>query len=205
VSRGRWVQTVPVSKLTVIAGGAGRASDSGFDALVRTHYEPLFRVAYRLTHSPQDAEDLVQETLIRAYRNSARVAELDNPRTWLLCVMRNLFIDQTRRSDWQKLDPIDEGAQIRLSNDGPGPMELAESEQMARRIESSWRKLGREHRMLLALHDVEGYSLAELQEITGLKIGTLKSRLHRARVKLGRMLQSQDGFEQVDSGRRANS
>lgn len=194
-----------MNKLTVIAGGAGRASDPDFDSLVRANYETLYRVAYRLTHSPQDAEDLVQETFTRAYRNSARLAELDNPRTWLLCVLRRLFIDQTRRSDWQKLDPIDTQAEGRMANDDPGPMELTESELMARRIESSWRKLGKDHRLLLALHDIEGYSLAELEAITGLKIGTLKSRLHRARTKLGRMLRSQTGFDPAATPWRANS
>jgi RNA polymerase sigma-70 factor (ECF subfamily) len=57
-----------------------------------------------------------------------------------------------------------------------------------RHLDAAWRKLDREQRGLLALHDVEGYTLAELRGITGLKEGTLKSRLHRARVRLGKLL-----------------
>ena len=57
------------------------------------------------------------------------------------------------------------------------------------RIEDEWQHLNEEQRLLLALHDVEGYSLAEIHALTGLKDGTIKSKLHRARVRLGRLLQ----------------
>jgi RNA polymerase sigma-70 factor (ECF subfamily) len=58
-----------------------------------------------------------------------------------------------------------------------------------RRLDEAWRHLDEEQRALLALHDVEGYSLLELNELTGIKEGTLKSRLHRARVRLGKLLE----------------
>jgi RNA polymerase sigma factor (sigma-70 family) len=190
-------------KLSLIAGGGGARQQ--FERLVTPHYATLYRVAYRFTGSRHDAEDLVQETCARAYRNIERVAELDNPRTWLMCIMRRLFIDQTRRYDRSNIGGLDEGLDERLSSHEPGPPELMESELIARRVEGSWRKLGKEQRALLALHDVEGYSLAELQEITGLKIGTLKSRLHRARVKLGRMLQSEGDMGEFETQWRASS
>jgi RNA polymerase sigma-70 factor (ECF subfamily) len=71
----------------------------------------------------------------------------------------------------------------------PSPAEEAERALYRWRIEDAWRHLNPEQRLLLVLHDVEGYSLAEIQSLTGLKEGTIKSRLHRARVRLGRLLQ----------------
>jgi DNA-directed RNA polymerase specialized sigma24 family protein len=64
-------------------------------------------------------------------------------------------------------------------------------------LNGAWRHLDTEQKALLALHDIEGHSLAELQEITGLKQGTLKSRLHRARVRLGKLLRREDNAHEV--------
>jgi len=191
-----------VTKLSLVPGtGAARRS---FERLVRPHYEVLYRAAFRFTASRQDAEDLVQETCLRAWRNVARVAELDNPRTWLLCVMRRLFIDQTRRYERLNVRSLDAAFGDDVASDGPGPAESTEAELMARRVERCWRRLGREQRTLLALHDVEGYSLREIEQITGIKTGTIKSRLHRARVKLGRLMQARGDLDASAPAREQN-
>lgn len=172
----------------MIQGGSeARAS---FEHLVRPHYAALFRVAVRFTGSRTDAEDLVQETCLRAYRNIARVATLESPLTWLLCVLRRLYIDRIRRYERTNVSYVDEGVLAEMASPAPGPAESVNSEQVAKRIERGLRKLGAEQRTLLILHDIEGYSLNELETITDLKLGTIKSKLHRARVKLGRMLQA---------------
>jgi RNA polymerase sigma-70 factor (ECF subfamily) len=177
-----------MTRFSVIRGGV--APLQGFERLVRPHYDVLYRVAYRLCGSRQDAEDLVQETCMRAFRRIERAAELDNPRTWLLCILRRLFIDQTRRYDRKYVGALDDEAVGEIASEAPGPAEATESEQIAEVIELGLRRLGSEQRTLLILHDVEGYSLAELETIMELKIGTLKSKLHRARVKLGRWIQA---------------
>jgi RNA polymerase sigma-70 factor (ECF subfamily) len=181
-----------MAKLSVIQGGSeARAS---FEQLVRPHYSVLFRVAVRFTGSRADAEDLVQETCLRAYRHIARVATLESPLTWLLCILRRLYIDRMRRYENTNVSSIDESVLAEIPSPAPGPAESVNSEQVAKRIERGLRKLGAEQRTLLILHDVEGYSLNELETITTLKLGTIKSKLHRARVKLGRMLQAGGDF-----------
>jgi RNA polymerase sigma-70 factor (ECF subfamily) len=171
-------------KLVHGVGGAREA----FERLVRPHFAMLHRVAFRFTGSLADAEDLVQETCIRAFREIERLSQLENPRAWLLCVMRRRYIDETRRYERRHASSFDDVAENLVFCERPGPAEAVESELMARRIETSWRKLGKDHRSLLVLHDVEGYSLSELEKMTGLRQGTIKSRLHRARVKLGKLL-----------------
>jgi RNA polymerase sigma-70 factor (ECF subfamily) len=189
----------PVTKLAVIPGGRSAAR---FEALVWPHYEVLYRAAYRLTRSVHDAEDLVQEVCVRAYPRLEELAGLESPRGWLLCVMQRLFIDQTRRYERSHVAPLDTRIEDTLVSDVPEVADQVDEALRKQRLDRAWRRLGKEQQALLALHDIEGYSLAELIEMTGLKEGTLKSRLHRARVKLGRLLRRVEVAveSEIDSG-----
>lgn len=179
-----------MEKITVLPGG--RSAAQRFEALVRPHYDTLYRVAYRLTRTVHDAEDLVQEACVRAYPHLEKLAGLEDPRGWLLNVMRHLFIDLTRRYERSHVSSLETTAVEPLHDDRPGPAELADSALAGRRLDRAWRRLDAEQRELLALHDIEGYSLKELVEMTGFKEGTLKSRLHRARVRLGKLLRLEE-------------
>lgn len=167
---------------------AARTHADRFAAFISPHYDVLYRTAYRFTRSVDDAEDLVQELCVRAYPELEKLVSLERPRAWLIHVMRRIFIDQTRRYERRHVESLDANERDTFAFDGPGPMECAEQSYQAERLSRAWRRLDAEQRTLLALHDIEGYSLAELGEITGAKQGTLKSRLHRARVKLGKLL-----------------
>jgi RNA polymerase sigma-70 factor (ECF subfamily) len=192
-----------MARLSVIRGGSeARAS---FEQYVRPHYSALFRVAVRFTGSRADAEDLVQETCLRAYRHIDRVEALENPLTWLLCILRRIYIDRLRRYERTNVSSIDEGTLGEIASAAPGPAESVNSAQVAQRIERCLRKLDAEQRTLLILHDVEGYSLNELETITAVKLGTIKSKLHRARVKLGRLLQAGGDFADPESQWRTQS
>lgn len=176
--------------LTVIPGG--RTAQQRFEALVRPHYAVLYRTAYRLTRSVHDAEDLVQEVCVRAYPRLDELAQLDNPRAWLTCVMQRMFIDSTRRYERSHVESLETTRQESLVSEAPGLAEQTDEAQKSRRLDQAWQRLDKDQRTLLALHDIEGYSLAELTDMTGLKEGTLKSRLHRARVKLGKLLRHEE-------------
>jgi RNA polymerase sigma-70 factor (ECF subfamily) len=159
-----------------------------FEMLVQPHYEVLYRTAYRLTRSKHDAEDLAQEVCVRAYPRLEELARLEQPRGWLLRVMYRVFIDWSRRYERRHVTSMEVVDVLGVASDEPGPVELAEQLLDAKFLDRAWLRLDREQRALLALHDVEGHSLAEINEITGIKEGTLKSRLHRARVRLGKLL-----------------
>ena len=173
-----------MGKPTVDHGG--ESEQQRFAALIREHYQVLYRAAYRLTRSEVDAEDLVQEVCVRAYPRIGELEGLEQPRGWLLRVLYRLFVDLRRRYERKNVRAIDEDEEF--LSDEPGPPEEADRALDRRRIEDAWRYLNQEQRLLLALHDVEGYSLAEIHSLTGIKDGTIKSRLHRARVRLGRLL-----------------
>lgn len=187
-----------MARLKVIPGGKSDADR--FEALIGQHYPLLFRTAYRFTRSVHDAEDLVQEVCIRAYPRLDELETLDQPHSWLLCVMRRLFIDQLRRFDRTHVDSLELHDTAAFASDEPGPAEETDNALRARRLERAWGGLDRDQRALLALHDIEGYSLAELMEMTGLKEGTLKSRLHRARLKLGKLLRREETARLLETG-----
>jgi RNA polymerase sigma-70 factor (ECF subfamily) len=164
------------------------SAEARFEALVRPHYDALYRTAWRWTRSVEDAQDLVQETVTRAYPRLAELEALEQPRYWLARVMYRLFIDGVRRHERRKVVSIDAVPDDELASGVPGPEEGAERARNAERVAQVWHRIDRDKRVLLALHDIEGYTLEEIMVTTGLKEGTVKSRLHRARALLGRLL-----------------
>jgi RNA polymerase sigma-70 factor (ECF subfamily) len=172
-------------------------SAAEFERLMREHVPALYRSAYRWTGTVDRAEDLVQELLVRLFPRLAELRELDRVRPWALRVMYRIFIDQLRR---EQSSPVQFGAdsppedsatadeQGGYLDPSPGPAELVEREISEERIVAAWERLGEEHRVVLSMHDIEDYSLPELSRIMDVPIGTLKSRLHRARAKLRELL-----------------
>ena len=171
----------------------GQTPSERFEVFLSPHFDALHRAAYRLAGNIHDAEDLVQDVCVKAYPRIDELEKLERPRSWLLRVLYNLFVDTTRRWDRTNVTSLSSieahDSSLLLASIEPGPEECAEGLIREAKMEQAWQRMGREQRALLALHDVEGYSFAEMQEITGTKIGTLKSRLHRARVRFGKLLQ----------------
>jgi len=163
-----------------------------FERLVRPHFERLYRLAWRLTGAKAEAEDLFQELLVKAFGKLDDLVEVDEPASWLCRVMYNLFIDERRRFARRRLHTVEEG---NLPGDGlegmPGaedPVRDSERLEQLQRLDNALAQLSDEHRVVVLLHDTEGYKLSEIQELTGTPVGTVKSRLHRARARLREIL-----------------
>jgi RNA polymerase sigma-70 factor (ECF subfamily) len=175
---------------------ARTSAASEFDSLMREHVSALYRSAFRWTGTVDRAEDLVQDLLVRLYPMHDELRHLDRVRPWALRVMYRIFIDQLRR---ERNSPVEFGADS-LDGDAPGeddgaftdtaegPPELLERQLTQERIVAAWTVLADEHRVVLSMHDIEGYSLVELSTMMEIPLGTLKSRLHRARAKLRQLL-----------------
>ncbi len=156
-----------------------------FAALIEPQLDTLYRAAYRLYRNRADAEDLVQDVCLKAFDRLEQLESVKSKRAWLLRIEYNVFIDQSRRQSRAPLESLDEDS---LAT-GPSwsPESMIEGEQLIIRLADAWPQLMSEQQALLALHS-EGYKLAELTEITGLPLGALKARLHRARVRLGKLV-----------------
>ena len=169
------------------AGSAAR-----FDALVRPHLSYLYRLAYRFCGNPEDAEDLVQDLLIKLYPRCEELEKVEKLRPWLVTTLYRMFVDGTRRQKRSPLELIDDEVVFYETADGDNEspdQELAEDQRISQ-LQAAFERMSEEHRVLLTLHDIEGYRLVELQEMLDVPVGTLKSRIHRARARMRKLLEA---------------
>ena len=168
----------------------GRPTELNFEDLVRPQVEYLYRLAWRFTGSVADAEDLVQDVLLKLYPRTQEMLRIQRLRPWLARVLYHQYVDSVRqraRSPVLQLvadgdgeeDPLDKVPTTR-----DGPEEHAERSGLRDLILTALRQLNPEQRAVVTMHDVEGYSLEELETMLQTPLGTLKSRLHRARQRL---------------------
>lgn len=169
------------------------ASETAFADEALTHLDTLYRGALRLTRDPDAAQDLVQEAYLRALRYQHSYQQGTNMKAWLFAIMRNLFWDRFRsgRRPELSLDLDDEGALYeRLPDEGLGPeaqvLDKIASSEVVRAVET----LPPLHREVVLLVDVEGFAYKDAAKILGVPIGTVMSRLHRARQQLQKNLYS---------------
>lgn len=157
-----------------------------FEQLIRPHVRHLYRLAFRLTGNTADAEDVLQDVLIALYQRRDELTSIADLRPWLGRVLYNRFVDSRRRNRSRRLHVVDT-----IENLPPSETDTegeAHSQLDIRRVQHALQQMSDEHRHLLLLHCAEGYSLEEIQGITDTPIGTLKSRLHRARARLRQLL-----------------
>jgi len=155
----------------------------------------LYSAALRLTRNPTDAEDLVQETFLRAYRGFGRFEPGTNLRAWLYRILMNTFINSYRKKQREPLtiseDEVDEWyLYSKMAERGAEPSaETAVIEALPDEdVQDALASLPEQFRTAVLLADVEGFSYKEIAEIVGVPIGTVMSRLHRGRKALEKRL-----------------
>ncbi len=177
-----------------------RRDADDFEQRIGPHVDGLYRLAFRFTGNRHDAEDLVQELLTRLYDRRRQLREISDLRPWLARSLYNLYIDTLRshnRTPFSQLDD-DENRLDRLPDQNPSTYDDAD-----RVLMQALERLSETHRSLILFHDVEGYTLPELSQILAQPVGTLKSRLHRARARLRELLREHD-MEPFSGRRRVN-
>jgi len=187
-----WILARPKTAYTLEVIVSNAEQNLAFERLVRPHFDRLYRLAWRLTGARPEAEDLFQELLIKAFGKLDDLVQIEEPGSWLCRVMYNLFVDERRRFARRRLHTVEEG---QLAGEGlqglPGsdsPVRDHERLEKLERLDKALAQLSDEHRTVVLLHDTEGYKLAEIEELTGTPVGTVKSRLHRARARLREIL-----------------
>lgn len=170
-----------------------------FEALLEPHVEHLYRLAWRLTRSDAASEDLVQDVLIKLFRIQGQIANLQQPRPWLARVLYREYVDRWRR---ERLAPVNlsemdspDGGESRIDQEidpAADPERAAADAQLRERLLGALDQLSEEHRTVLMFHDVEGYTMDELCTVLSLPLGTVKSRIHRARARLRETLLRMD-------------
>lgn len=173
------------------------ASTSGdqppFDQAALAHADVLYRTALRVTRKPAEAEDLVQDTYLKAFRNEARFEAGSNLRAWLFTILMNTW--RNRRRDAGR-DPVAVGGQdVDLIEDRPAsggsPEELLVRATLGTDLQAALSQLPDAFREAVWLRDVDEFTYAEIASMLDVPIGTVMSRLSRAREKLRAMMLGQ--------------
>ena len=162
-----------------------------WDEIVREHSARVYRLAYRLTGNRQDAEDLTQETFVRVFRSLSSYT----PGTfegWLHRITTNLFLDQVRRKQRIRMEAMGDDVGQYPARAEAQPERGFEHANLDHDVQRALDALSPEYRAAVVLCDIEGLSYEEIAVTLGIKLGTVRSRIHRARSQLRAALPHRD-------------
>ncbi|MGH2451486.1 MAG: sigma-70 family RNA polymerase sigma factor [Candidatus Limnocylindria bacterium] len=172
-------------------------ADDEFEPAALSHLDALYRTGLRMTRSEADAEDLVQETYIRAFRFRDQFTPGTNLRAWLFRILTNTYINSYRRRaaqpEFTELDEVDEPSlhrhmiETRAASASPEPEAELLNSTVDSEVKAALEELPEKFRTVVLL-DVEGFSYKEIAEMLEIPIGTVMSRLHRGRKSLQKRL-----------------
>ena len=176
-------------------GGA----DNAFASLVQRHLKPLYSFVFRLVGSEKDAEDIVQETFIKAWKNLKNYSRQSSRfKTWLMYIARNTAIDYLRKKrhvPFSKLEGEDDTGSFaeNLPDDTPLPDELFAHKADVEDLERAMSKLSPAYREVLSLYYGSDLTFEEISAVSGTSVNTLKSRHRRAVAELRKLLMHRNG------------
>ncbi len=175
---------------------AGHQRGWNFEAAAMPFVDSLYNTAYRMTRSAEDAEDLVQETYLKAYKYYDKFEEGTNFKAWLFKILKNTFINSYRKKQQQPaMQPfaeIEDGFETRVSEDqlrrGLTPEDELLEHVLDEHVQRALDALPPDYRMTVVLADLEGFSYKEIANILEVPVGTVMSRLYRGRRLLERAM-----------------
>jgi RNA polymerase sigma-70 factor, ECF subfamily len=170
--------------------------DAAYDELVRTYSASLFHVAYRMLGDSAEASDAVQEIFLKVFRNIGGFKGEAALKTWVFKIGFSEILNRLRwwrrrhRFATMSLDeqPNGSSAGHSVPSPSPSPEQLLQSKEQETAIQQALGRISKDHRSIIVLRDIEGFSYNEIADVLGVSIGTVKSRLARARSDLKKTL-----------------
>lgn len=169
--------------------------DAAYDELVRTYHSSIYQVAYRMLGDAGEASDLVQEIFVKIFRHIGGFKSEASLKTWIFKITFSEILNRLRwwkrryRSSTVSIDePSRNGDGYDLADSKPTPEQILQSKEQEDAVQQALWKLSSEHRSIIVLRDIEGFSYSEIADVLGVSIGTVKSRLARARADLKKSL-----------------
>jgi RNA polymerase sigma-70 factor (ECF subfamily) len=181
----------------LLVGAFRQGSPGAFDAIVRAHQDRVYAFCARMLSDREEALDVSQDVFLSAWRNLAAFRGESALSTWLLRIAANRCLNRirqrkslaSREGPWPDAGADGEGPEFQpASPEGGRPDRVAENREMGAILADALGRIDPDSRWLVLLSDVEGFSYEELAEMAEVPVGTVKSRLHRARMALRRML-----------------
>lgn len=193
--RGKGVETLSLQEASLIE--QSKAGDiESFEQLIAAHQKRMFNIAYRMLGNLEDANDVTQEALVKAYRGIKNFSGKSSFSTWLYTIVNNACIDFIRKNRKTNIIYLDreyeteDGSyKVELYSNDHRPEELLEKKEVQRLVHESIDKLSYEHKKIIILRDIQQLSYKEIAEILSCSEGTVKSRISRARNNLKIIIQ----------------
>lgn len=192
------VITVHMSDREKLLLDKAKAGDiAAFEELIEGYQRKIFNIALRIVGNYDDANDLSQEVLIRIFKSIGSFKEQSSFSTWIYRITTNVCLDDIRKRKNRRVVSLDEEIKVEdgemqrqiVSND-PLPEETAEKEELRELVNGAISSLSEEHRLVIVMRDLQGFSYEEIARILKCPEGTIKSRINRARLALKNVLQS---------------
>lgn len=166
-----------------------------FEAFIISYEKLIFNVAYRMLGNAEDAKDAAQDTIIKIYKNINNLSDIDGLKSWIYTITNNTCLDYIRKrkgKDTLSIDALietDDGTMVQqIPSDEPTPEAALHKAERAKQIQNGINQLKPDYRILIILRDIKGLRYEEISKAMGSPMGTVKSRLSRARISLKNIL-----------------
>ena len=170
---------------------------AAFEELTEAYQKKIFNLAYRMVGNYDDAGDMAQEALIRIFRSIGSFKEQSSFSTWVFRITTNVCLDEIRKRKNKKAFSLDEEIhtedgemQRQIISDDPLPDEIAEKEELRSIVNKAINSLPEEQKIIITLRDIQSLSYEEIANVLSCPVGTVKSRINRARQALKNILLS---------------
>lgn len=174
---------------------ARKGDVAAFEALIGEHQKRIFSIAFRMAGNPEDAADMAQEVLIKIFKNLGKFQGNSKFSTWVYRVATNTCLDELKKlrrhtaySLDQELETEEGSVAAELADEAPTPEESAERRDLQRVVSEAIGMLSEDHKKAILLRDMQGFSYEEIANILQCSVGTVKSRINRARAQLKKIL-----------------
>ena len=174
-----------------------------YEEIIGLYEKKVFSTIYYMVKNDNEVEDIAQEVFIKIYKNLGNFKEESSLYTWIYRITVNVCIDELKKRKKvvnleEKIDTKDGEVELQLSDDSKSPTDIAEDNDLKDKLEKCIKKLPESQRMMIILRDIKGFTYMEIAEIMKMNLGTVKSKINRARASLKELLEEDGTFLEYD-------
>lgn len=186
---------------------AKNGEKSAFEEIIGLYEKKVFSTIYYMVKNEHEVEDIAQEVFVKIYKNLKNFKEESSLYTWIYRITINVCIDEIKKKKNvvyidEKLQTDEGEVEFQLEDESKGPDELAEDEELKRKLTECIRKLPVDQSTMIILRDIKGFTYMEIAEMTKTNLGTVKSKINRARASLKRILEETGTFLDYEESNR---